>query len=194
MGNSGVERIARWVVVALLAGVFPLVAWSGGCSSKTLVEPNGSAGGNGGSGGTSGAGGTTGVGGTTGAGGTAAVGGGGGTCPTGRGGFNGYNYVPPPCGGSGGAAGAGGQSGGGGSGGSGQGGDGGSIDGGIQCCSGAPSLNPPKCSQDGRQMLRCESNAQCFASPGGYSLMMVLHDCPGGCVMHDGSTQPVCNN
>src|SRR5690242_19611982 len=113
MGNSGAERIARWVVVALLAGVFPLVAWSGGCSNKTLAEPDASAGG---SGGTSGAGGTTGVGGTTGAGGTAAAGGGGGTCSTGRGGFNGYNYVPPPCGGSGGsggAAGAGGQSGGG---------------------------------------------------------------------------------
>ena len=100
-GVSGGERIARWIVAALLVGVFPLVAWSGGCSSKK-ASPDGSPAGIGGAadGGTAGKGGNGGKGGTSGSagsGGTAGDTGGTGGGQTGRGGQSGTGTgaVPP---------------------------------------------------------------------------------------------------
>src|SRR5689334_21839295 len=131
---SRLEWTARWVVAALVVGVLPLIAWSGGCSSSVTTPDSG----RGGSGGTGGAAGDSG---TRGAAGTASDDGGNEGDAAGVGGGAGSNDGSADSA----SGGAGGTN---------------SSDGGVQCCSG-PSR---RCTDDRRQLQVCDFGSGCSSS------------------------------
>jgi hypothetical protein len=180
------EQRVRWIVAGLLLGLFPLVAWSGGCSNQqTIVQPDGAAGASGGTSGTGtgGTAGTTDTGGSGGNGGTTGAGGDAGS--TGAGGSSGT--TGGQAGGGGGTSGAGGQPGGSG-GGSGQ-------AGGRECCA-APAT---RCSDDRRQLLDCRlvaAGSGCQPDAGSSSaygyVFVVSQTCANACVTNDAGAGAIC--
>jgi hypothetical protein len=179
---SGVERSVRSIVAALVIALVGLVAWTGGCSDRTFVQPDAATGGSGGAagvGGTTGTGGTAGTGGTTGTGGMAGTGGTTGTGGTGGAGGTG--------GGNGGLGGAAGSVGAGGRGGSNE--DGGTNpDAGLQCCT-PSTASPSRCIDDGRRLMQCRpAGPPACSMPSGYSYALFLIECANGCVAGGGGS------